>query len=34
MRFVLVQPVGAAVFMIATIAEVNRAFDMPEAEQG
>ncbi|MCK6569216.1 MAG: NADH-quinone oxidoreductase subunit NuoH [Chloroflexi bacterium] len=32
--FVFVQPVGAAIFWVATIAEVNRApFDMPEAEQ-
>lgn len=32
--FVLVQPMGAIVFWIATIAEVNRhPFDMPEAEQ-
>jgi NADH-quinone oxidoreductase subunit H len=34
MWFVVIQPVGAAIFWIATVAEVNRApFDMPEAEQ-
>ena len=32
--FVLVQPVGALIFWVATVAEVNRhPFDMPEAEQ-
>jgi NADH-quinone oxidoreductase subunit H len=34
MWFVFIQPVGALVFLTATLAEVNRApFDMPEAEQ-
>lgn len=32
--FVLYQPIGAFIFWISTLAEVNRApFDMPEAEQ-
>jgi NADH-quinone oxidoreductase subunit H len=32
--FIVYQPLGALVYMVATIAEVNRApFDMPEAEQ-
>jgi NADH-quinone oxidoreductase subunit H len=34
MWFAVIQPVGALVFMVVTLAEVNRApFDMPEAEQ-
>ncbi|MCK6582570.1 MAG: NADH-quinone oxidoreductase subunit NuoH [Anaerolineales bacterium] len=34
MWFALIQPAGALVFMVVTLAEVNRApFDMPEAEQ-
>ena len=34
MWFFIIQPVGAIIFMLATLAELNRApFDMPEAEQ-
>ena len=34
MWFAVAQPVGALIFLIVTLAEVNRApFDMPEAEQ-
>lgn len=34
MWFAMVQPVTAIIFLVATLAEVNRApFDMPEAEQ-
>lgn len=34
MWFFIIQPVGGMIFMVATLAEVNRApFDMPEAEQ-
>lgn len=32
--FIVYQPVGAIIYMIATVAEINRSpFDMPEAEQ-
>jgi NADH-quinone oxidoreductase subunit H len=32
--YIFLQPVGALIYMVATIAEINRApFDMPEAEQ-
>jgi NADH-quinone oxidoreductase subunit H len=34
MWFIVLQPVGAAIYFISVIAEINRApFDMPEAEQ-
>jgi NADH-quinone oxidoreductase subunit H len=34
MWFAVIQPVGALIFIVTTLAEVNRApFDMPEAEQ-
>ena len=34
MWFAVIQPVGALIFLIVTLAEVNRApFDMPDAEQ-
>jgi NADH-quinone oxidoreductase subunit H len=34
MWFAVIQPVGALLFIVTTLAEVNRApFDMPEAEQ-
>lgn len=34
MWYIVYQPLGALIYMVATIAEVNRApFDMPEAEQ-
>ena len=34
MWFAVIQPVGALIFLIVTLAEVNRSpFDMPEAEQ-
>jgi NADH-quinone oxidoreductase subunit H len=32
--FIVLQPIGALVYMVAVVAEINRApFDMPEAEQ-
>lgn len=34
MWFIVYQPLGAIIYMIATVAEINRSpFDMPEAEQ-
>jgi len=32
--YIVLQPVGALIYMVGAIAEINRApFDMPEAEQ-